>query len=195
MSESTRAFFAVALPPEVRERIIRIRERLLPDLPAIRPTPIDALHLTIAFLGEIPNSMLEPLGKAVGEAIVHQSRFELKLDRLGAFPTIKDPRVFWIGLIGEALPMLLELQRRVVAACDASSVPSSDRRFHPHITIARTTRRGPRDQANRPIDIEGDDADRGIVPVENVTLYRSTLGRSGPSYRVIEAWSLANATT
>ena len=195
MPESTRAFFAVALPEAVRERIIRSRERRLPDHPAIRPTPIESLHLTLAFLGEVPNSMLGPLGKTVGDAIVHQSRFELELDRLGAFPSINDPRVYWLGLNGEALPMLLELQRRIVAACDASSVPPSDRRFHPHITIARTSRRDPRDQTPGPIDLDGDDDEPEIIPVENVTLFRSTLGRSGPSYRVIEAWILANATT
>ena len=195
MTESIRAFFAVPLTPSVRQRLVQIRQELLPDHPTIRPTPIDSLHLTLAFLGDVPSSSLPPLCGAIGEALVPQTRFDLELDRLGAFPTINNPRAYWIGLRGGALPLLFELQRRIVDACDASSVPPSDRRFQPHLTIARTSRRGPRGEAPRPIDVGWDDSDRVIVPVENVTLYRSTLGPSGPSYGVIETWTLANSMT
>lgn len=52
MSEPQRLFFAIDLPAEIREQIIRWRATHFPP-EAGRPVAADNLHLTLAFLGEV----------------------------------------------------------------------------------------------------------------------------------------------
>lgn len=182
MSSTTRTFVAVEVPPDCAERLGRLQQRLAGSVPSARWVEPSQMHLTLAFLGDVPHADLSGLCKAIGQAASPFSRFDLEIAGLGAFPDPSRPRVLWIGLRGESLDRLMELQRSVAAATAEAGYPPDDKSFHPHITLARFKpgRGGPADltaivEKHRVLSI-------GRLPVAEVVAFSSNLTREGPEY-------------
>lgn len=101
MSEANqrkRKFFAgIELATEARERCAAIAE-------ALRKTGFDAryeapekLHVTLAFLGFVEPARFEEIAAQLGEAAARSLPLSISLDRLGAFPHERRPRVVYAG--------------------------------------------------------------------------------------------------
>ena len=97
------------------------------------------LHLTLAFIGEVPPPIVEAARRALGE--VSLRRFKIRLVGIGAFPTINRPRVVWVG-VSEGREELQVLAREVRASLKRHGVPFDKKEFVPHLTIARVKGRG-----------------------------------------------------
>lgn len=91
MSEPQRLFFAIDLPAEIREQIIRWRATHFPP-EAGRPVAADNLHLTLAFLGEVSAEKEKALSLA---GRIRQPGFTLTLDDAGQWLR---SRVVWLGM-------------------------------------------------------------------------------------------------
>ncbi len=130
-----RLFVAIELPDQVRAKLAGLRT----ELSGARWIPAEQLHLTLAFLGEVPAAMLEPLCSAL--ARVQQAPFELSFDRLGCFPSHHNPRVLWIGF--EQQPALLQLAEQINRAVTSCGLPLEERPFNAHITLARLKQPAP----------------------------------------------------
>lgn len=91
MSEPQRLFFAIDLPAEIREQIIRWRATHFPP-EAGRPVAADNLHLTLAFLGEVSAEKEKALSLA---GRICQPGFTLTLDDAGQWLR---SRVVWLGM-------------------------------------------------------------------------------------------------
>ncbi len=59
---------------------------------------LEKLHITIAFLGSVPESDLPPMIAALRAASAACSPFTLTFQRMGAFPSERRPRILWLGL-------------------------------------------------------------------------------------------------
>jgi len=64
---------------------------------AARFEAAEKYHLTLAFLGWVESSQFETISQALHTAATGPQPFELRLDRIGAFPHERRPRVVWIG--------------------------------------------------------------------------------------------------
>lgn len=194
MAAVTRAFVAVGLPEDVRAALVDLQRTLEPGLPGARWVEPALRHLTLAFLGDVPDAALPALGQAVATAARGVPAFDLAVRGLGAFPDARRPRVLWAGLVGAGtdshLAGLTALQRTVVAALHAAGHPPADDRFHPHVTLARLPDlrgRGRRPAPRPPADLTTL-LDRhagwsgGLFRVGEVVLYASRLAASGPTY-------------
>lgn len=144
-----RAFLAVELSEDVRARIARIQQdlksHLTPELPRVvriswvRPVSI---HLTVKFLGDIDEQIIEPLRAALAAGLQGQRAILLPLERLGAFPVSQAPRVLWVGASerweqGEDARRLAVLHETIETCCDALGFASDGRPLKPHLTLAR----------------------------------------------------------
>src|ERR1700742_2744319 len=78
-SAAMRLFIAMGLPTEVRRELARAREilgrRLGPR--AMRWTPVNQLHLTLKFLGDVPAARVEALKESVREVCRGHMAMEL----------------------------------------------------------------------------------------------------------------------
>ena len=93
----------------------------------------ESLHLTLKFIGEQPECAVEPTQQALTS--IQANAFEIHFQGYGFFPTVKSPRVFWLGVhAGPALPALAEAIDEKLAAL---GIPREDRAFTPHLTLAR----------------------------------------------------------
>ncbi len=124
-----RLFVAVDLPEVIRMSVAEIGNHL----GAARRVPADQLHLTLRFIGEVDEKLYVAIKAAL--ARIRVSSFPLALSGVGHFPLGRHPRVLWVGMV-ETEP-LLKLQREVELALIEADIPPDERRFSPHITIAR----------------------------------------------------------
>jgi len=146
-----RLFIALDIDDGIRARIARFLEGVsafAPDARWVRP---ESLHVTLKFIGEQPESAVEPIQHALSG--IQASASEIHLHGYGFFPTAKSPRVFWIGL--EADPQLAALAALIDDKIAALGIPKEDRAFSPHLTLARgaggsgSPRRNKADAPNR----------------------------------------------
>ena len=124
-----RLFVAIDLPEEMKKEIAGISG----NLPGARWVPGALLHLTLRFIGDVDESTLQAVKTAL--AMARCLPFTLRLKGVGHFPPGKQPRVLWVG-VEESRPLLV-LQKGVEAALIAAGIAPDERRFSPHITIAR----------------------------------------------------------
>jgi len=135
-----RAFIAITLPPTLQQTIAEVRQLFQHlSLPWRWVTP-DHLHLTLRFLGNVPEESVTSLYQAIAQAAQGQTAFPLRAKALGCFPHPTRPRVLWVGL-DDPSQTLGRLNERLIAALTPLGFPSEDRPFHPHLTLARAQNR------------------------------------------------------
>ena len=132
-----RAFIAVEIPPEIHQAIeyetAPIRAALNASL--IRWVPVDNIHLTLKFLGDVSPANVEMLSQMLSVEVGQHVSFAIQFGGLGAFPNPKRPRVIWIGI--QAPTELEALQHGIEAATATLGYPNEKRPFSPHLTIGR----------------------------------------------------------
>ena len=166
-----RAFFAVPLMDSLKPAVAALQDDLRAVGAAVSWVPPESLHLTLKFLGEIPENSrfdLQP-----------PAPFDLELAGVGEF----GGRVAWVGCRG-ALDPLRELAARAEAAGERAGVPREARRFSPHVTIGRI-------RSNRNLDKLRGRMTRwkeqvfGMWPVRRAVLFRSETSPGGSVYKVV----------
>lgn len=168
-----RLFIAIELPVEMKKTLSSYRC----DLPGMRWVPSDQIHLTLRFLGDVPPKESARLKEAL--AAIAFAPFPLTVQGIGHFPHHGQPRVLWIGL--EASPPLLELQGRIEAAVTGTGIVPDERRFSPHITIARI-----KENASAAVALfEAKHRQLCFPPftVSDFILFSSVLGPAGATHR------------
>lgn len=132
------------------------------------------LHLTMAFLGQVPSTRRSAILKAMRET--RAGRFTLLLDRVGHFSA---SQAAWLG-ISNPPQAITEIQKRLVGHLRGTGFAIEERPFRAHVTLARDA---PKPAAEAPA---------GILPitwtVDNLSLVRSP-SRGGGQYQVLEAVS------
>jgi len=187
-----RAFIAINLSPEIFKNLNQVVGQLkerLPDAP-IRWVPVKNIHLTIKFLGDVSVSNLDLLTKILRSEAGHHSEFEFSVGELGAYPSIRRPRVVWVGV--EAPPELHALQRGIETETTRLGYAREDRDFSPHLTLGRISR-GANSNAVRQISEVLSNCKVGYLGAARVlavNLYRSDLKPSGAVYTELFSASL-----
>lgn len=175
-----RLFVALELPDDLRQRLAGLGG----GVPGARWTEPENLHLTLRFIGEVPDDRLADIDAAL--AGVEAPAFDLVFDGVGVFGNARSARILWAGV--ERNEALNHLQAKVESALVRGGVAPDERRFSAHVTLARL-KDAPRERLGRFIE------DRGLfragpVPIDRFTLFRSHLGRSGPVYEPLRDYPL-----
>jgi RNA 2',3'-cyclic 3'-phosphodiesterase len=132
-----RLFLAVELPENVQETLHRGLGILKRDQPPARWVRSEGIHVTLKFLGELPETAVAELGSAVPAALAPLAPVEIRLGGGGFFPQERHPRVAWIG--GEA-PGLERWAAALEEVGELVGVARERRPFALHLTLARLER-------------------------------------------------------
>ncbi len=179
-----RLFVAVDLPAPVRQRLAVLQG----GVPAARWVQAESLHLTLRFIGEVDYATARDIDAALGR--IRAPAFEVSIAGVGCFGPDKRPRALWAGT--DPSPPLQFLRDKVDRAVVAAGLAPDDRKFKPHITLARfRDRPGPRlirwMTDNSLLRIQP-------VPVDRFVLFESTLGGEGAIYRPVADYPLSPET-
>ena len=132
-----RLFIALDIDDAIRERIALFMDGVRGFAPDARWMHPESLHVTLKFIGEQPESALDPIKHEL--QTIRADAAQIQFRGYGFFPTAKSPRVFWIGI--EAGPQLARLAAAIDNKMASLGIPKEDRAFSPHLTLARGCRR------------------------------------------------------
>jgi 2'-5' RNA ligase len=123
-----RLFVALPLPDDVAQGLLMLQS----GVPGARWSTREQLHLTLRFIGEADGRDANAIDEAL--ATISAPRFTLELKGVGAFGG-KNPRALWAGVApNEAL---IHLQRKIESAIQRLGFPAEERKYTPHVTLAR----------------------------------------------------------
>jgi 2'-5' RNA ligase len=178
-----RLFIALNFPEELRTRWSEGTAALRVVAPRARWAPPAQMHLTLAFLGEQPKTLVLSLAPALDTIAAASSRLSLVVQGIGAFHTWRRARVVWLGV--EQSPPLMQIADSVERACRDLGIPGEGRAFHPHITLARLDERVSADQLRGLERAALDVTDRTVAEVDTLELMASTLGPGAAKHEVV----------
>ncbi len=177
-----RAFLALPLADPAIDALLRVQS----SLPTGRPVPEDNLHLTLAYLGDVPDTVLEVLHDLLSAARLPKAG--VAFEGLGTFAEMEQGLTFAAVTPSEALSAL---QAKVAHLARQAGGALPRRRFRPHVTLTRANRqpKGPaRDRLSAamgtPITVPG-------FTAHAVTLYQSVLTPAGARHEVLESYPLS----
>jgi 2'-5' RNA ligase len=196
--QTIRAFIAVEFSPALREQFAAIIAALSRATPprAVSWVRAGNIHLTLKFLGDIPQTHVAPISAALKETANPFDPFSFSVSGLGCFPNLKRPRVLWAGIDPTGAKTLIELQAAVEKQLATLDYPPEDRPFSPHITLGRVRREARPDEAGKAGEAvrARSRTELGSEFVDAVTLMKSDLRPGGPVYTPLFTATLGRAT-
>ncbi len=182
-----RSFIAIKMPNKLVESLGRLYELLQRDRLPMRLVDLQNVHLTLAFLGEVEEKLLEDLQPVLRQEVAKIQPFSVRLEGLGAFNSWAKARVLWIGC-GGPTDFLENLHFHIREACFKIGFLLEVQEFSPHITIARS---------NHWIPLVVSEQCKvykvGTLTIDTVTLIRSDLTPNGAIYTDVASFPLGKA--
>jgi len=192
-----RLFLAIELSPNVREHLRHLQQDLAhridehwrgkPRRPKISWTKPENLHVTLKFLGEVPDARVPALCDAMKSAPL-EAAFNLRTAGVHHFPPRGPINVIVSSLEGD-LAAARRLAAEIESACEPCGFAKESRPFTPHVTIGRakqTMTAREWEALELPPAAPGE-----MFPVSRVVLMQSDLRRDGPVYAPVATFPLS----
>ncbi len=179
-----RAFITISIPPHFRQALADQASDLGHHARELRVAPADNLHLTLAFLGEVPPHTVDSVQSGMEAAAVGHYPFDIGFGGGGTFPRRGEPRVAWVGVTGD-LEAAQNLQSSIAREMRQLHIRVAERPFSPHVTLARISRQAtPSARIAIARRVEAFDlVELGHFTVSAISLMESDLVPSGAVYR------------
>lgn len=186
---TVRAFLAVPLTAELQEAIRTLQAGLMSRIRDIRWSRPENLHLTLHFFGATAQENLDKIRASMLSVKRCHRPFRVDVIGLGAFPSLRRPRVIWLGLNQQS--RLRQLHRDCSRALHEAGLVTDARPYSPHLTIGRA-RQGVSD-----LTALGDELGKrliGHLMVDRLILYESRLRPGGAEHIPLFTIGLDNET-
>jgi RNA 2',3'-cyclic 3'-phosphodiesterase len=177
--DRVRSFIAVDLDDaEIKNRIAKAQHDLEGSGASLKPVSPEIMHLTLRFLGEIPQSTVQHVIEAMNG--LHFPPFEVEFSGVGVFPNIRRISVVWIG-ITRGQERLVEIFEQLEPKLRQIGLPPDNKGFSPHMTVARVKSGLNKDALAQSVE-NMREIEFGKMAVDSVRLKKSTLTPRGPIY-------------
>ena len=177
-ARSIRAFIGIPVP----EAAVPALHDVQMTLEVGRLVVPENWHVTLAFLDDQPEPVLEDLHEALCD--ITQPGFGMRIAGVDVFGGGK-PRLLFAG--ADATPPLTALRKQVRSLVRGAGIDLGRERFRPHVTLARFRGGMTAPEMQRIARVlEGwGDREFGVLPVDRFVLYQSTLGPGGAWYEAL----------
>lgn len=174
-----RLFVAISIPERVADNLWLLQS----GVPGARWMSREQLHLTLRFIGEVDGRDAAAIDDALSQ--IRSSRFILELKGVGEFGG-KTPRALWAGVAADA--EVAHLQRKIESALQRIGIQPEERKFKPHVTLARLKATAP----GRVVDYLSDHSlyASGPFEVSSFILFSSNPTSNGSLYRAERSYGL-----
>ena len=188
-----RTFLALDLENATLDHLAQVQADLCQGQSNVRPVERENHHLTLIFLGDVPDEMLSQVCDLAAGAAATVKPFEFQVRGIECVPSLGPLRMIWAG-VEDATGCLAELAENLRAALAGLGLHEETRSFRPHITLARVrSGRGGEGYSRSRRPAHGADAvrqaaaghaqtDFGTQWAQEVVIYGSQLTPDGPVY-------------
>lgn len=187
-----RCFVAIEIPGTVRESIRGTIESIRHTARGIKWVPVENIHITLKFLGEVSEEIAREIGKRLSPLSASHGAFTITIRGTGVFPSFKRPSVLWIGV--DKSEEMEKLYQAIEGSLSELGFPREDRKFSPHLTFGRV-----RDTRDIEYTLKELNTFRetvfGTIKVEEVLLMKSVLKPTGAEYSRISVFGLNRGGT
>ncbi len=178
-----RCFIAMDITEDIRAGLADLQQELAGavdirkgDVKWVDP---QGMHLTLKFLGEVPDNQIVEVCNIVKEVAERYGAFDLAVREVGSFGG-RSARVLWVGA-GLDSPELLELQQDLEEKLAEAGWPKEGRRFSGHLTLCRIRNAKAGEKLGKAIE-RYKDYDLGTIRGASISVYESQLRPEGPIY-------------
>ena len=185
MTPAVRLFIAINLPESERNAIHESTAPLRAAARSVTWVAPDCIHLTMKFLGEQSAEDVLRVRDAIAAVARRFQPLRLDVSGVGAFPHLRAPKIFWMGIAAD--PKLELLHHDLEVACEALGHEVEARAFRPHITLGRLKRDVSADQVATMARLATNVRYRGTIEARSVDVMQSELSSAGPRYTVLAA--------
>ncbi len=191
MTPTVRLFIAINLPESERQAIHESTAPLRAAANSVTWVAPDCIHLTMKFLGEQQPEDVPKLHEALAGVARRFHPLRLEVGGVGAFPHLRAPRIFWMGIGAD--PKLELLHHDLEVACEALGHEVEARAFRPHITLGRVKREVSPDQVASMARLATNVRYRGTMDARSIDVMQSELSSTGPRYTMLAAVPLGHS--
>ncbi|MFH1857042.1 MAG: RNA 2',3'-cyclic phosphodiesterase [Candidatus Omnitrophota bacterium] len=175
-----RSFIAIDLPEEITESFYKTAAALKKEIKNLQLVPCQNIHLTLKYLGYLPESSIKKIKNAVDKTAADYGKFNMTFREIGVFPSFSCPRVIWISP-GEGEKETEKLKEKLDKELSLLEIEKDEKEFKAHITIARLKEIKKRPYFEKIITGINVQTAKNIQ-INSLHLYQSVLTRTGPVY-------------
>jgi RNA 2',3'-cyclic 3'-phosphodiesterase len=183
-----RSFIAIPLNAEIISRIEKIQKELKALSADVKWVNPKSIHLTLKFLGNIEEGSIETIAQGIQNGIKGFKPWSVAVKNMGAFPSLKSPRVVWVG-IDDQDGQLVRLQNQIEKEMSKLGFEEEKRKFSAHLTLGRVRSPKGKDEL---VKYLLDERERVFeeIKVDQVILFKSELKPTGAVYTVLKEFAL-----
>lgn len=173
-------FIAALIPQDIRAKLTNYINTLKHNIDGVKWEESEKLHVTLKFLGDVDESKVDEISNMLDKLVHSYSPFKLEFSDFGGFPDLKHPGVLYVGLSRNS--ELSKFQNELERDLHNLGFNKEDRRFIPHITLARVKKRI-HIRETLPIT-------QSIFDITQIGLIKSELGAEGSVYTPVQIFKL-----
>jgi len=179
-----RTFIGIEIDDGVRSAAKAVQEELARTGAEVKWEKPANFHITLAFLGDMPDRSLADLFLAVGKVAKVEPPFSMTVTGLGAFPTPRRPKVLWAGVSAGADNLARLHAALEDPLIDLGLYRREDRGYTPHLTLGRANGEESGGILS-PFLPKYAGWTGGTTAVADLIVFGSEHGRDGPVYTVL----------
>jgi 2'-5' RNA ligase len=178
-----RLFISLNLPDSVVGKIISLRDTVAAD-ENIKWEPIEKLHLTIKFIGDVSNELMDIISEEL-MFLINYTSLNCSVNKFGFFYRDKKPTILIASLsVDEKLDKIIAI---INENLQKFNIPAERRKLNPHITLLRV-------KNDLGINFVNSFKKFTFKPIlfntNSITLYKSILHPEGSEYIKIKNYKL-----
>ncbi len=176
-----RLFTAVNLPDDAKNYIFELENKLNDKkIAKVKWTAKKNIHLTLKFFGEILDDNVQHIAEKLKD--IKCNKFEVKINKIGAYPDENNIRVIWAGV--EPENDFIKLQKLI----DAETIAYGDFKPGGHITIGRV--RFIKNNELLKEKLKSTEVEDLSFEINSFCLFSSELTKDGPEYSLLKSYEL-----
>ncbi len=124
-----RVFIGLDLPEDIKRSLGLLKR----PVRGAKWVPLENLHLTVRFIGEVSENCLQIIKEELREISFYS--FKVKIKDIGHFSAKSTPKVIWAGV--DPHEEIMELREKIDEALSKVKIPLEKKKYIPHVTLAR----------------------------------------------------------
>jgi len=191
--KNVRLFIAMDFSSQIILEVTNFQAQLQKELSnvPIRWVAPETMHLTLQFLGEVPQSQIPSIQEAISASAAGFSSIPVHIASVGGFPSFKKPQVLWLGISADK--KLKKLASQLQSALQPLGF-KPEKEYIPHLTLGRMIRtaNGEQQKMVSAVLARWQSVEIGQDRMREVILYQSDLTQKGPIYTSLFRFPLKN---